>query len=59
VIGRAGSMIKRIGTEARQDIESFFQCKVFLDLRVKVKPDWRDDERALDALGLPNRRPRR
>jgi GTP-binding protein Era len=57
VIGRAGSMIKRIGTEAREDIERFFNCKVFLDLRVKVKPDWRDDEKVLDSLGLPKRRP--
>jgi GTP-binding protein Era len=56
VIGRAGSMIKKIGTEARQDIASFFQCKVYLDLRVKVKPDWRDDEKMLDSLGLPRRR---
>jgi len=58
VIGRGGSMIKRIGTEAREDIERFFQCKVFLDLRVKVKPDWRDDEKTLDTLGLPHRRRR-
>ncbi len=55
VIGRAGSMIKKIGTEARQDIAAFFNCKVYLDLRVKVKPDWRDDERVLDSLGLPRR----
>jgi GTP-binding protein Era len=53
VIGRAGAMIKRIGTEARQDIERFFGCKLYLDLRVKVRPNWRDDERALDQLGLP------
>jgi GTP-binding protein Era len=56
VIGRAGSMIKKIGTEARQDIAAFFGCKVYLDLRVKVKPDWRDDEKVLDSLGLPKRR---
>jgi GTP-binding protein Era len=56
VIGRAGSMIKKIGTEARRDLETFFECKVYLDLRVKVKPDWRNDERALDDLGLPKRR---
>ena len=56
VIGRAGSMIKKIGTEARKDLEAFFKCKVYLDLRVKVKPDWRDDERVLDDLGLPERR---
>jgi GTP-binding protein Era len=55
VIGRAGSMIKTIGTEARQDIARFFNCKVYLDLRVKVKPDWRDDERVLDDLGLPRK----
>jgi len=58
VIGRAGSMIKRIGTEAREDIERFFSCKVFLDLRVKVRPNWRDDERTLDQLGLPHRKNR-
>ena len=56
VIGRAGEMIKRIGTEARHDLERFFSCKVFLDLRVKVRPSWRDDERALDQIGLPERR---
>jgi GTP-binding protein Era len=56
VIGRAGAMIKQIGTEARRDLEQFFQCKVYLDLRVKVKPDWRNDERALDDLGLPTRK---
>jgi GTPase len=56
VIGRAGSMIKKIGTEARKDLEAFFDCKVYLDLRVKVKPDWRDDERVLDDLGLPRKR---
>jgi GTP-binding protein Era len=56
VIGRAGDMIKRIGTEARQDLERFFETKVFLDLRVKVRADWRDDERLLDDLGLPRKR---
>ena len=56
VIGRAGSMIKKIGTEARKDLEAFFACKVYLDLRVKVKPEWRDDERVLDDLGLPRKR---
>lgn len=59
VIGRAGDMVKRIGTEARKDLERFFACKVFLDLRVKVKPSWRDDDRTLDALGLqPGRKKR-
>ena len=56
VIGRGGEMIKRIGTEARHDLERFFDTKVFLDLRVKVNPDWRNDERALDLLGVPKAR---
>ena len=56
VIGRAGSMIKQIGTEARKELEATMQCKVYLDLRVKVKADWRDDERVLDDLGLPRKR---
>jgi GTP-binding protein Era len=55
VIGRAGAMIKQIGTEAREDLERFFQCKLYLDLRVKVKANWRDDERVLDDLGLPRK----
>ena len=52
VIGRSGQMIKRIGSAARQDLERFFQTRVFLDLRVKVRSLWREDERALDELGL-------
>jgi GTPase len=56
VIGRAGSMIKQIGTEARKELEASLGCKVYLDLRVKVKSDWRDDERVLDDLGLPRKR---
>ena len=61
VVGRGGEMIKKIGTEARQDIEALLDAKVFLDLRVKVNPDWRNDDRALDELGLPRtaRRPRK
>ncbi len=53
VIGRGGEMLKRIGTEARQDLEAFFETKVFLDLRVKVNADWRDNDRVLDDLGVP------
>lgn len=56
VIGRGGEMIKRIGTDARHDLERFFDTKVFLDLRVKVNADWRNDERALDQLGVPKAR---
>jgi GTP-binding protein Era len=61
VIGRGGDMIKRIGTEARKDLEDAFETRVFLDLRVKVNPDWRNDDRALDDLGVPRttRKPRR
>jgi GTP-binding protein Era len=59
IIGRGGDMIKRIGTEARKEMEAFFDTKVFLDLRVKVDPDWRDNDRTLDQLGVPKsaRRP--
>ena len=49
-------MIKRIGTEAREELERMFAKKVFLDLHVKVKADWRDDERMLDELNVPRRR---
>ena len=52
VIGRGGAMVKEIGTAARQTLERFFGTRVFLDLRVKVRPDWREDGRALDELGL-------
>jgi GTPase len=53
VIGRAGEMIKRIGTEARLDLQEFFGTRVFLDLRVKVNAAWRDNDRALDDIGVP------
>jgi GTP-binding protein Era len=53
VIGRGGEMIKRIGSEARADLERFFATKVFLDLRVKVNPDWRNNDRVLDDIGVP------
>jgi GTP-binding protein Era len=53
IIGRGGSMIKKIGTEARVELEAFFETKVYLDLRVKVDPDWRDNDRTLDTIGVP------
>jgi GTP-binding protein Era len=61
VIGRGGAMIKQIGTEARKELETFFDTKVFLDLRVKVDPDWRNNDRTLDEIGVPRtaRRPKR
>jgi GTPase len=55
VIGKGGAMIKAIGTAARHELERFFDARVFLDLRVKVRSDWREDERMLDELGLPRR----
>jgi GTP-binding protein Era len=53
LVGRAGGMIKQIGTGARLELERFFHARVFLDLRVKVKAQWRDDDRLLDRLGVP------
>jgi GTP-binding protein Era len=52
VVGRAGGMIKRIGTAAREELERHFGMKVFLDLHVRVKSDWREDEAILAELGL-------
>ena len=52
VVGRGGAMIKQIGTNARQELERYLGAKVFLDLHVKVKSEWRDDERTLDEMGL-------
>ncbi|WP_392553242.1 GTPase Era [Orbus wheelerorum] len=51
VIGNQGEKIKKIGTEARKDMQEFFQTKVHLELWVKVKAGWADDERALRSLG--------
>ena len=51
IIGKEGSRIKRIGTEARLDMEKLFDCKVFLNIFVKVKAGWADDDRALKSLG--------
>ena len=59
LIGRAGAGIKAIGTAARQELERFFQTKVHLDLHVKVRERWREDERTLDELGVEGRRKRR
>jgi GTP-binding protein Era len=58
VVGRGGAMIKQIGTAARGELERFFGTRVYLDLRVKVKAEWRDDERVLDEMGLPGGRRR-
>lgn len=51
IIGKGGERIKAIGEEARHDIEKLVEKKVFLELWVKVKEGWSDDERALQSLG--------
>ncbi|MBU2877862.1 MULTISPECIES: GTPase Era [Alteromonadaceae] len=51
VIGKGGQRLKTIGAEARKDMENLFDNKVFLELWVKVKSGWADDERALRSLG--------
>lgn len=56
VIGRGGQMVKRIGTDAREELERFFGTKVFLDLRIKVNADWRENDRVLDDVGIPRRK---
>lgn len=51
IIGKGGSMLKKIGSYARQDMEKFFGCKINLQLWVKVKEDWRNRESVLRSLG--------
>lgn len=52
VIGKQGELLKSIGTEARKDIENLIGTKVYLQLWVKVKSGWSDNERALQSLGF-------
>ena len=52
VIGKGGDLIKRIGIAAREDLEKFFDAKVYLDLHVRVKSEWREDESTLNDIGL-------
>jgi len=52
VIGEGGAMLKRVGQAARRELEAFFGVRVFLDLRVRVRRDWRQDDRALRELGF-------
>jgi len=54
IIGHKGSGIKKIGMEARKDIEDFLDHRVFLDLHVKVRKNWRDDKNWLSRLGYTN-----
>lgn len=51
IIGKDGKAIKKLGTEARKSIETFLEQKVFLELFVKIKDNWRDDERTLKHFG--------
>ena len=51
VVGKGGSMIKLVGTEARRDIERLLGCKVYLDLSVRVQPQWRRDANEIRRLG--------
>ncbi len=51
IIGHKGSMLKRVGTEARKDMEDFFEKKVFLEVYVKVTKEWRDKPAALKRFG--------
>ncbi len=51
IIGNKGYALKKIGTEARKDMEEFFEKKVFLKIFVKVNPDWREDSRKLKQFG--------
>jgi len=51
ILGEAGKMIKKLGTEARKDIEAFLSQKIFLELFVRVKPKWRDSEMHLKEYG--------
>ena len=51
IIGKGGERLKEVGTRARQSMEILFDTKVYLQLWVRVKEGWADDERALRSLG--------
>ncbi len=51
IIGAKGASLKKVGIEARKDMEEFFEKKVFLQTFVKVNPDWREDKRKLKSFG--------
>ena len=51
LIGKNGEAIKKLGSEARKDLEEFFQSKVFLQTNVYVKEDWRNNEKILKSFG--------
>ena len=51
IIGRGGAALKRVGTEARQDLEQLLGSRVFLDLHVKVRKNWRRDLNQIRRFG--------
>lgn len=51
IIGKGGSLIKRLGTQSRKSLETFLETKVFLELHVKIKDGWRNDDRLLKHFG--------
>jgi GTP-binding protein Era len=55
ILGRGGDMIKKIGIAAREELERFFSTRVFLDLHVRVREAWREDDRVLGEIGLGRR----
>jgi len=55
IIGHQGKSLKKVGTEAREDLETFFDKKIFLELFVKVNKDWRNNEYQLKRFGYLNR----
>jgi GTP-binding protein Era len=58
VVGKGGDMIKRIGTAAREELQRFFGTRVFLDLHVRVRTDWREDDAMLGQIGMTGREAR-
>ena len=56
IIGKGGAMLKRIATAAREELEAFLNCRVNLQCWVKVKEDWRNEERMLRNFGFTEER---
>ena len=55
IIGKSGSMLKQIGTQARVEIENLLDCRVNLQLWVKVKKDWRDSDFLIKNYGFDSK----
>jgi GTP-binding protein Era len=52
LVGKGGSMVREIGTRARPEVEALLGRSVYLELRVRVRPKWRREERFLERMGL-------